>query len=194
MEEKDILNPNLTMEFDNLIEEYVVKEKNSYSNNFLKTIKAKSLNNQPPNLIPPNMPPRPPYPEFNYAVFLSRRVYWQLATLIDLYENLRSYNLNPTTFNNLISQTELLRVTMYNIYRRLSGNNLIFGAKDNIPLTGDFCSDLQTTYNYLTELNTNLFYLQRLVDINDINRQLIISLTVITNQLNTLNSFIKEYC
>lgn len=195
MEEKDILSSLLTMEFNNLIEEYVVVEKKN-KNNMIFNIKSKAIMQPPPrpNRLPPNMPP-PPYPEFNYAVFLSRKIYWQMTTTINLYEKLRDMNTSTReTFNNLISQMEILRVTMYNIYRRLSGSNFIFGSADNIRLTNNFCTDLTTTFNYVQDLNTNLFYLQRLVDIPDINRQLIIMLTTITSQLNTIDSLITNNC
>lgn len=195
MQEKDILSKDLEVIFDNLIEDYVVCERKTNRNNIFSLRVKRELPPPPrPNNLPPNMPP-PPYPEFNYAVFLSRRIYFQMATSISLYEQLR--DLNPSlsgTFNNLISQMELLRITMLNIYRRLSGNRLIFGAPDSITLTGDLCTDLNTTYSYVNDLNTNLFYLQRLVDIPDINRQLIIMLTTITGQLNTINSLIQENC
>lgn len=193
MEEKDILSSLLTTEFNELIEDYVVVEKKK--SNIFKVKTNKTLQQPPvPNRLPPNMPP-PPYPEFNYAVFLSRRIYWQMATTINLYEQLRDNNASTrTTFNNLISQMEILRVTMYNIYRRLSGSNFIFGAPEKINLNNDFCVDLTTTYDYVQDLNTNLFYLQRLVDIPDINRQLIIMLTTVTGQLNTLDSLIRNNC
>ncbi|MBE5746225.1 MAG: hypothetical protein E7359_02940 [Clostridiales bacterium] len=194
MEEKDILNSQYEVEYDNLIEDYVVKEKRNTGNSLFK-LKTKKMQQPPrPNNLPPNMPP-PPYPEFNYAVFLSRRIYWQMVTTINLYEQLRNNNQSTrTTFNNMISQLELLRITMYNIYRRLSGSNFIFGSAENINLTGDFCIDLSTTYDYVQDLNTNLFYLQRLVDIPNINRQLIIMLTTITGQLNTIDSLITNNC
>jgi len=196
MKEKDILNKDLEVVFNELIEDYVVCERKTYrNNNMFKSVRAKQELPPPfPNNLPPNMPP-PPFPEFNYAVFLARRIYFQMVTVLEYYEALRDQNLSThSTFNNLISQMELLRVTQYNIYRRLSGNNLIFGAPDSINITGNFCTDLNTTYDYLNNLNTNLFYLQRLVDIPDINRQLIIMLTTVTNHLNTINSIINDNC
>lgn len=193
MEEKDILNSTLTTKFDELIEDYVVCEKNK-ANTMFKRVRT-NQSEFIPNFLPPNMPPRPPYPGFNYSVFLSRRIYWQMVTLIDLYEQLRGEEKNNiSTFNNLISQLELLRVTMYNIFRRLSGQNFIFGSAENISLSGDYCADLVTTNDYLTNLNRNLFYLQRLIDIPDINRQLIIMLATISSQQNTLNSLINDNC
>lgn len=195
MEEKDILSKDLEVVFNNLIEDYVVCERKTSRNSMFKNIRVKQELPPPfPNNLPPNMPP-PPFPEFNYAVFLARRIYFQMVTTIEYYEALREQNSDTqSTFNNLISQMELLRVTQYNIYRRLSGNNLIFGAPDKTNITGDFCIDLNTTYNYLNDLNTNLFYLQRLVDIPDINRQLIIMLTTITNHLNIINTIINDNC
>lgn len=194
MDEKDILSKDLEMKFDNLIEDYVVVERR-ITNNIFRNIRTKQNLPPPfPNNLPPNMPP-PPYPEFNYSVFLARRIYFQMVSSIEYYESLREQNPElSSTFNSLISQMDLLRITMYNIYRRLSGNNLIFGAPDRINITGTFCTDLVTTYDYVSSLSTNLFYLQRLVDIPDINRQLIIMLTTITGQLNTLNSLINENC
>ena len=197
MEEKDILNKDLEVVFNNLIEDYTVCERKISRNGLFSgvNVKRQPPPPPPPNNLPPNMPPRPPYPEFNYAVFLSRRIYFQMVTVIEYYEALRDQNSSTqSTFNNLISQMELLRVTQYNIYRRLSGNNLIFGAPDSTNISGNFCTDLNTTYEYLNSLNTNLFYLQRLVDIPDINRQLIIMLTTVTTHLNTINGIINDNC
>ena len=196
--EIDILNNKLTILFDKLIEENVVVEKSAIKG-FRNVLNYNVTANQPPSFPPmrPNFPPMPPPPnmppQFNYAVFLARNIYWQIVTLMDLYEQLILQNpANAPMFNSMKSQLELLRITMLNIYRRLSGNNFIFGRSEKIELSSNYCTALQETYDYLSNLNGNVFYLQRLVNINDIDRQLIIMLATLNTQLNNINNLIKN--
>ena len=144
------------------------------------------------------MPPRPqPVPPANTPVKLSRDAYNKLRILNSLYQNLA--NSDPTNseiYNSLAGETLVLQTTMLSIYQLLSGNNSVPMQNQIMPpLTGNICTDLVTTNNYVQDIIDIVLSLQRSVNIQNVDRQLsIITATLLSqkSKLSTLQSTCGE--
>ena len=145
---------------------------------------------QPPRPLPP------PPPAGNRTTRLVRELYYKLGNLELLYSQLSASapsQEESTQLSSYANETLILQNAMAEIYRTLTGRAINIPNRDfPLPvLTGEYCPDLTTTYNYLSNISTEILRLIRIVDINSINRQLIIISTTITNQLNGLNNIIS---
>ena len=149
---------------------------------------------EPPRPVPPPppMPSRPSIPAGNRAVRLTEEIYYGLGNLQNFYTQLAQTSPveYQNTFNSFANETIILRGAVAEIYRTLTGRTIPpFSPfyQQQTP-SGDFCIDLRTAKNLLASLSNSVLNLIRLVDIDSINRQLIIISVTLNNQTNFLNS------
>lgn len=123
-------------------------------------------------------PPRPPqFPSFpgRQPVELSRDIYNKLNILTMLYQNLLNFNTDyDAQFQEMISELRIVTFAMLRIYQDLSGRQNIPIQNQRIPSFDNFCQGVTVASNYLRGIMFDVRNLQRLTDIQSIDRQLII--------------------
>ena len=153
-------------------------------------------NSQPPqpqpSPTPPQQPPQPTqaYPTANQSVALARDSYNQLKILNSLYQSLAVSDCrNTALYNDLISQTDILISTVLSIYQLLSGTTFVPEQNQKSPkLTGENCIDRKLTEAYIQEVLNTILNLQRSVNVDNIDRQLMIISTTLLSQRSQLIS------
>lgn len=147
-----------------------------------------------PPINPPHSPSRPQLP--NSPVVISRNLYNRLLVLGSLYETMASfYPQNRELFDSLYNETLVLQSTMLMIYQSLSGNNFRPEQNRNTPtLTSNLCQDLIIVQNYLQETIDLTLSLQRAVNVQSIDRQLIIIYATLISQKSKLSSLQASSC
>ena len=153
-------------------------------------------NSQPtqlqPSPIPPQQTPQPTQtsPTANQSVTLARDAYNQLKILNSLYQTLSLSDCNNTAlYNDLITQTDILISTVLSIYQLLSGTSVVPEQNQKSPvLTGEKCIDRKLTERYIQEVLNTILNLQRSVNVDNIDRQLMIISTTLLSQKSQLIS------
>lgn len=154
---------------------------------------------RPPAPRPPFVPTPPVFPPFppasNRAILLFTQLYYELGNLQILYLQLAGYapDVNSASqLNGYANEVLILRQSVLQIYRTLTGRTLPATSSRFLPpvLTGDYCTDLGIVYSYANSISSNLLQLIRIVDINNINRQLSIILATMNNQIIGLNNLL----
>ena len=134
-----------------------------------------------------------PPPVSNPAVSISKDLYNMLKILESLYQNLSLTDFeNSSLYDELAAETSILSSTMLSIYQLLSGTTSIPNQNQKAPiLTGEICSDRITVEKYIQKTINYLLKLQNMINVDNIDRQLvIITLTLFSqkNQLKDLQS------
>ena len=141
---------------------------------------------------PPNNPSHPPYKP-NYAVKLSREIYNDFDVLIKAYKDLlKISNEDELKINNLENQMLILKATMGNIYRTLSGNTLPPLSGQKIDLKDNYCASLYIIAEYLEFTNEKVIKLMQAVSIQSIDRQLFIINATLNTQEKTVRNLYNE--
>ena len=143
---------------------------------------------------PPLTPPRPQQPSVSKRVVdLVVEIYYELGILRSLYNQLAGFaprENDVTLLNSYANEVLVLQGAMNEIHKTLTGK--ILPPTSNLyltpVLTGDYCTDLNTTYKFIVNLNSKVLRLIRIIDISSINRQLAIISATLNNQINVLNS------
>lgn len=143
---------------------------------------------------PPLTPPRPQQPSVSKRVVdLVVEIYYELGNLRSLYNQLAGFaprENDVTLLNSYANEVLVLQGAMNEIHKTLTGE--ILPPTSNLyltpVLTGDYCTDLNTTYKFIVNLNSKVLRLIRIIDISSINRQLAIISATLNNQINVLNS------
>lgn len=164
----------------------------------------------PPPPRPPMPPPRPPFPPFipvpipfppirpfnnNRAIRLSASIYGQIKSLQDTYQRLieMSGRNGAEDLQKMLNELQILEISARNIYRVLSGSVIPpFTGTVYDPLPRNYCTALRVTYNRVNNLYDDVLLLQRLVNIPNIDRQLIIMASVLQRQLSTFNRLLID--
>lgn len=217
---EDSLAKNLKVVFDEISQEYVVTDalsesplnslakKNAKPFSFLTKLFSQQQNQpqeeQPdpvqrppqPNRPPPRPtpPPRPvPPPPANQAVRLSRDIYNDLDALVNAYSDLIELDDHGSQrLENLRSQTLIMRATMGNIYRTLSGNPLPPFENRKLKLTDNYCASLKIVADFIDEIIDKMINLMRLVAIPAIDRQLLILNATLSSQQRALTNLYND--
>ena len=150
----------------------------------------------PPRPLPPRPtpPPRPvPPPPANHAVRLSRDIYNDLDALVNAYSDLIELDdRDSQRLENLRSQTLIMRATMGNIYRTLSGNPLPPFENRKLKLTDNYCASLKNVADFIDEIIDKMINLMRLVAIPAIDRQLLILNAALSSQQRALTNLYND--
>ena len=150
---------------------------------------AKQPMRPPRPIFPPWRPPSPPAPppRPNPAVRLSREIYQNLDVLIRVYRDLQRYDgADVEEIRALENQTLIMRATMGNIYRTLSGNTLLPPSIDSLNLDENYCVALSQTRDLVDEISNDMLNLMRLVSISSVDRQLLILNATLSSNERTL--------
>lgn len=126
---------------------------------------------------------------------VARLTYFDLLDMVDTYQSLAAMakTRDVEVIQNLTSQTRILSAVMLKIYQQLSNSNRIPRRTDPAgQLPKNYCAAIDITGERLDKVSKDLFRLRRLVDINNINRQLFIMQSIVENQFNTLNNLRKN--
>ena len=94
---------------------------------------------------------------------------------------------------SMLNELRLLLIPAQNIYTALSGNVIPpFDGNIYDPLPNNYCLALRVTFNRISNLYDDVLTLQRLVNIPNIDRQLIIMASVLQRQLSTFNRLLID--
>lgn len=131
------------------------------------------------------------------ASFQARQTYFDMLTMSEIYNQL--IRIAPTvqtanTLETLNNEMRVMSFTMLNIYRQLSANIVTPRPPRFVPIGNNFCGGLNTAINQLNIILFDLIRLTRLVNIQNINRQLLIMITITQNQISTLNNMQRQHC
>lgn len=143
----------------------------------------------------PPMSPRPPRPpvDSNPAVRVSRQIYNDLDMLVKAYRFLRQLdNRNARTLENLESQARIMRSTMGNIFRTLSGRPLPPLRGRQLELDENYCASLKKVADFTNEISQRVLVLMRLVNISNIDRQLLIINVTLNSQNQILTNLYND--
>lgn len=156
-------------------------------------------NQNPSRPAPPFTPPAPPTqrpPMQHNVVTLAKNFYNRLVVLGLLYSEMeRLCPQNAQIFEELHSENLILQSTSLLIYQSLSGNNYRPEQNKTTPtLSGNLCQDLIVVQNYLQETIELCLALQRSVNVQNIDRQLIILSTTLLSQKSKLSSLQSNSC
>lgn len=139
----------------------------------------------------PPVPPRPP--QAQQPVQLSRDIYNKLLILNELYGDLLTYN---TQYNDeirdMIAELRIVTFAMLRIYQTLSGRNNIPLQNIRKPRFNGFCNGVVVCINWIRDIMFDIRRLQRLVEITNIDRQLIIINFTLQSQLSQLMQMRQE--
>lgn len=128
------------------------------------------------------------------AAFLARRSYLKLLELIENYNAVIANSTEDATINefkNAKSQVQILAVVMRNIYKSIGGSKTNFGVQGMQAPSRQFCASVRKANSTLNEAISLIIRLKRVVNINSINRQLIIMLATLNNQRALVNSYLE---
>ena len=190
----NLIDPNSISDTQPLVQE-IQQPNNLVENNFQEQPQPPQ---QPlPQPIPPKpplTPPRPQQPSVSKRVVgLVVEIYYELGNLRSLYNQLAGFaprENDVTLLNSYANEVLVLQGAMNEIHKTLTGE--ILPPTSNLyltpVLTGDYCTDLNTTYKFIVNLNSKVLRLIRIIDISSINRQLAIISATLNNQINVLNS------
>lgn len=131
------------------------------------------------------------------ASIQARQTYFDMLTMIEIYNQLIRIAPNENarqTLQTLNNEMRILSITMLNIYRQLSANIVTPRPPRFVPIGSNFCRGLNIAINQLDIILFDLIRLTRLVNIQSINRQLFIMITVTQNQTTTLNRMYSQHC
>lgn len=133
---------------------------------------------QPPRPQPPR-PPRPQQP-----ADIARDAYNKMLILGQLYRGLESFNTSYSDeLQDMISELNVVTFAMGRIYQSLSRNNRLPIQNQRKPQIRGFCRGVVTTSNWLRDILFDVRNLQRLVQNQNIDTQLvIINLTLMAQQ------------
>lgn len=124
---------------------------------------------------PPMPPQNPPFPNQQQPVELSRNIYNKLNILNMLYQDLQNFNTSYNEqFRDMISELRIITFAMLRIYQDLSGRQNVPIQNQRKPNFGSFYQGVVVTSNYLRSIMFDVRNLQRMVDVQNIDRQLII--------------------
>jgi hypothetical protein len=152
----------------------------------------------PPGSIPPHIVPLPPVvrpPSNIKAIRLSADIYRKIRSLEETYGRLirLASRQQAEELQKLLTEMRLLAVPALNIYISLSGNKIPPYEKDIYDsLPNNYCLALRVTFNRISNLYDDVLTLQKLVNIAQIDRQLIIMASVLQRQLSTLNRLLID--
>lgn len=146
-----------------------------------------------PTPPPPPRPTPPPPPPANQAVGLSRSIYNDLDALVNAYRDLQNFEeADIQTFQNLENQTLILRATMGNIYRTLSGNALPPLVGRRLVLSENYCASLKIVADFIADITDKTVVLMGLVNVSSIDRQLFILNATLSSQERTITRLYNE--
>lgn len=159
------------------------------------------LNLQPPQpsrqSFPPQRPPQfPPQrpPQNNLPAEISKDIYNKLLVLNALYQDLINFNTQYTSqIKEMMDELRIVTFAILRIYQNLSGRNNIPLQNQRKPQFSSFCNGVVVTMNYLRGIMFDIRRLQRLVEINNIDRQLIIINFTLQSQQSQLQQM-REDC
>lgn len=214
---ENTLSNNFRYEFDELSEEYVIVSAGSYNAQSLQPVpqQGRQLSmfgrffkqdergfrppqpNPPPRPNPPrpNPPPRPlpPPPGESQAVRLSREIYNDLDALVGAYRELaRIDNRDEARLQNLENQALIMRATMGNIYRTLSGSALPPLRGDRLELDENYCASLAIVADFISDIQDKMLRLMALVSVSSIDRQLLILNATLSTQERTVTNLYND--
>lgn len=146
---------------------------------------------QPPR---PPQPPQPPrQPQNQNPAIIAGDIYNKLLVLNLLYRDLRNYN---TKFNSdldeMISELNIITFAMLRIYQTLSRSNRIPLQNQRKPVVRGFCEGVVVTSNYIRGIMFDVRKLQRVVEIQNIDRQLIIINLTLQSQQSQLQEMRQD--
>ncbi len=154
-------------------ESQVVNKKNSLRQNF-------------PFWSPRPKPPQQRPPQINSVVKLSREIYLKLNDLVKAYRMLQVMSSkDKEELRGLENQALIMRSTMFNIYRSLSGNSKPPFVDDKFQLDEQYCVAIEQTRKLVEELTKDILRLMQSIEVQKIDRQLlIINATLLTQERN----------
>ncbi|MDD4686311.1 MAG: hypothetical protein PHI76_03425 [Clostridia bacterium] len=154
-------------------------------------------------VFPPRQQPFPPFqprpivpPASNRAFLLLTELYYELGNLQSLYMQIATYapDVNASSqLNAYANEVFILNQAVFEIYRTLTGR-ILPPTSNRYPtpiLTGDYCTDLGIAYNLASSISTIILQLIRIIDVNNINRQLVIISATINNQMSGINNLMS---
>lgn len=149
---------------------------------------------QPPRPTPPPRPnPPPPLPSGSQAIRLSRDIYNDLDALVNAYRQLQDFaEADTQTFENLESQTLIMRATMGNIYRTLSGSPLPPLSGRRIELAENYCASLGIVADFIGDIIDKMIDLMVLINVSSIDRQLLILNATLSSQERTVTNLYND--
>lgn len=209
---ENTLSNNFKYEFDELSQEYVIvsaTKTNAQSSQpsmqqgrqlsmFGRFFKQDERGARPPFPNPPqrpNPPPRPlpPPPGESQAVRLSRQVYNDLDALVGAYRELvRIDNRDEDRLRNLENQALIMRATMGNIYRTLSGSALPPLRGERLELEDNYCASLAIVADFISDIQDKMLRLMALVSVSSIDRQLLILNATLSTQERTVTNLYND--
>lgn len=146
-------------------------------------------------IIPIPIPIRPGRPADERIVLLAEEIYKQIKSLEETYMTLmRLAGRNQAEIiERMANELAVLAQSALNIYRSLSGSTSDpFRGNIYDPLPRNYCLALRVTLGRVSNLYDDVLALQRLVNIADIDRQLILMASVLQRQLTTFNTLLID--
>lgn len=136
-----------------------------------------------PKPNPPSLKPTQPNP----AVRLAREIYLNFNNLLNAYKSLRLMaDKNKDDFKNLENQTLIMRSTIFNIYRALSGISKTLFDDEKFELRDQECVAIEQTQKLVDKLTDDTIKLMRLIEVQKIDRQLLILNATLLSQQKSL--------
>lgn len=168
------------------------EEVNSEQNTYEEAQPFRSQLPRPP--FPPGFPqpPRPPgFPQ--RPAELAREIYNEMLILNLLYQDLINFNTQfSEQLRDMASELRIITLVMLRIFQDLSGRRDIPVQNQRRPNINSFCQGVVVTSNYLRGIMFDVRSLQRLVDVSNIDRQLIIINFTLQSQQSQLQQMRQD--
>lgn len=158
----------------------------------LQDLEEQSSNARPP--FWPNPSHRPPRPPQNQTPdMIARDIYNKMLVLNLLYRDLRNFNTKfDEDFDDMIAELNIITFAMLRIYQTLSRDNRIPIQNQRKPFLRSFCEGVVVTSNYLRGIMFDVRRLQREVEVQNIDRQLIIINLTLQSQHSQLQEMRQD--
>lgn len=158
----------------------------------LQDLEEQSSNVRPPFVPnPSHRPPRPPQKQT--PDMIARDIYNKMLVLNLLYRDLRNFNTKfDEDFDDMIAELNIITFAMLRIYQTLSRDNRIPIQNQRKPFLRSFCEGVVVTSNYLRGIMFDVRRLQREVEVQNIDRQLIIINLTLQSQHSQLQEMRQD--
>jgi hypothetical protein len=137
----------------------------------------------------------PPHSGNSRAVRLSADIYRQIVSLENAYAEF-SHTARPAAVPDVIllaDEAASLKIPAARVYAMLSGGGLPPYAGGLFPpLPRPYCQALRVLYSRVSALYDDVLSLQRLVNLTEADRRLILTASVLQKQLTSLNKLMID--
>lgn len=195
--EKEHLSNFFIQKYDPMTDSFVVVENDTKEKRKFMPLSFFRFNSKNKTMreetAEPTLPPN--QVEQGNPVDLSKELYNRIKILSSLYNSMATIDpANANEYKTLAGETQILQNTTLSIYQILSGNNNVPEQTLSTPtLSNSTPTALGTVQEFLQTIIDTSLKLQRVVNVDNINRQLVIVTATLLSQKNKLSA-LQQAC